>query len=537
MIPLTRSGAMSVQNLCRTCLTPSKNMHLIFDGTQQGDATNVVVEVLQTFVKCSITPTDNASQYICSDCLKKMYDTYAFMLQCRQSDTAFRQLTESQVSLKRLKDPIEFVEYVIEDKGVDINMTNDVNGLENANEDGVVYNGHYSNAEPQSFDLTADSDKEIQSGEEEVGDEILECPACLDAFGMISVLRTHLIEVHTMDSMCIMCNNECFDDIWKHTRVHVPRKHACNECGKKFIRDDTLQKHIEMHLDKREKLTCEVCHLLLATEDELEDHFAKIHKYCRVCSKTFASRKSLNRHKKIHLRLRDYVCKVCGRKYKKKESYDTHVLIHQDTDENMYLRLTDLTEDQHTGFVGHGMYYNNENNDSDMKYDGEEDGQMPIGEESSNEMDAMEYWQDEQDEMSATQFAGETITNTKPLPLRCDVCSKAFRDKQCLNDHKTVHTGERPFECQLCGKKFRVKRNLRQHVISHSRATPYVCGFCGVRFKKRHIIIGHIMQKHSEAQSFPCGLCPEVLADTTELTRHWRYSHILTYTDVNISVG
>lgn len=136
-----------------------------------------------------------------------MYDTYAFMLQCRQSDTAFRQLTESQVSLKRLKDPIEFVEYVIEDKGVDINMTNDVNGLENANEDGVVYNGHYSNAEPQSFDLTADSDKEIQSGEEEVGDEILECPACLDAFGMISVLRTHLIEVHTMDSMCIMCNN------------------------------------------------------------------------------------------------------------------------------------------------------------------------------------------------------------------------------------------------------------------------------------------------------------------------------------------
>lgn len=30
-------------------------MHLIFDGTQQGDAANVVVEVLQTFVKCSVS--------------------------------------------------------------------------------------------------------------------------------------------------------------------------------------------------------------------------------------------------------------------------------------------------------------------------------------------------------------------------------------------------------------------------------------------------------------------------------------------------
>ena len=50
-------------------------------------------------------------------------------------------------------------------------------------------------------------------------------------------------------------------------------------------------------------------------------------------------------------------------------------------------------------------------------------------------------------------------------------CNKTFKNKQNLNVHKSIHSGEKPFKCDIngCDKYFRVKSHLNQHKLSHNK--------------------------------------------------------------------
>uniref|UniRef100_A0A8C2KA75 C2H2-type domain-containing protein n=1 Tax=Cyprinus carpio TaxID=7962 RepID=A0A8C2KA75_CYPCA len=50
----------------------------------------------------------------------------------------------------------------------------------------------------------------------------------------------------------------------------------------------------------------------------------------------------------------------------------------------------------------------------------------------------------------------------------CNQCEKRFSNKQCLELHVRVHTGERPHTCDQCGKSFTQKAHLRGHMKIHT---------------------------------------------------------------------
>ncbi|VDL97264.1 unnamed protein product [Schistocephalus solidus] len=53
---------------------------------------------------------------------------------------------------------------------------------------------------------------------------------------------------------------------------------------------------------------------------------------------------------------------------------------------------------------------------------------------------------------------------TRLRPFVCRTCSKAFKHKHHLTEHRRLHTGEKPFECHRCGKRFSHSGSYSQHM-------------------------------------------------------------------------
>lgn len=64
----------------------------------------------------------------------------------------------------------------------------------------------------------------------------------------------------------------------------------------------------------------------------------------------------------------------------------------------------------------------------------------------------------------------------------CTYCDKKFRVVYALNEHKTIHTGERPYQCHVCSKFFRLSATLRTHMLQHTGERPYKCMPCSRGF-------------------------------------------------------
>ncbi|KFM64327.1 Zinc finger protein 567, partial [Stegodyphus mimosarum] len=50
----------------------------------------------------------------------------------------------------------------------------------------------------------------------------------------------------------------------------------------------------------------------------------------------------------------------------------------------------------------------------------------------------------------------------------CEVCKKSFSQKNNLNLHILVHTGEKAHVCEVCKKSFNQKHTLNKHLLIHT---------------------------------------------------------------------
>ncbi len=56
--------------------------------------------------------------------------------------------------------------------------------------------------------------------------------------------------------------------------------------------------------------------------------------------------------------------------------------------------------------------------------------------------------------------------------------SPGFKEKQKLNRHMLVHTGEKKHACSICGRAFSLRHNLTSHEKIH-RGRGMFCRYCG----------------------------------------------------------
>uniref|UniRef100_A0A8D8WDM3 Zinc finger protein 436 n=2 Tax=Cacopsylla melanoneura TaxID=428564 RepID=A0A8D8WDM3_9HEMI len=107
-----------------------------------------------------------------------------------------------------------------------------------------------------------------------------------------------------------------------------------------------------------------------------------------------------------------------------------------------------------------------------------------------------------------------------PLSYPCDLCSKIFRRKEHLFQHKKLHTGERPFICGTCGKAFSRKEHLLRHGTSHTGQKMHPCDICGKMFSRKDNLHKH-RKTHGITGPYVCDYCGKSF-----VVKHYYTMHI-----------
>ncbi|CAG2177962.1 unnamed protein product [Oppiella nova] len=120
--------------------------------------------------------------------------------------------------------------------------------------------------------------------------------------------------------------------------------------------------------------------------------------------------------------------------------------------------------------------------------------------------------------------------HSEDRPFTCDWpgCEATYKSKQRLDDHKLSHLGVRQFACDFhgCAKNFITKKKLTQHRNEHIK--PYACSWpeCGEAFGNNRALKAH-MNAHEGVRPYKCQFpaCVKAFYSKPQLNSHLKSAH------------
>ncbi|KAM6939490.1 uncharacterized protein FYW49_007214 [Xenentodon cancila] len=229
--------------------------------------------------------------------------------------------------------------------------------------------------------------------------------------------------------------------------VRLKKRYICHTCGKEFLRNHTLKRHLVIHLGER-PYKCFICGKGFTQGGNLKTHMkthtGELHKWtlveekkkveeppvtahiCGECGMDFPEKQQLDEHRETHKK--PFECLVCGKTFKWGVSLEIHQRLHSE----------------------------------DTPYRCSVCGKICS---------------------TAQTLQKHEAIHTGKKNFHCDQCGKSFLHENYLKIHLKTHTGERPHLCSICGKSYARAGSLRDHFRVHTGERPYTCGKCGKGFR------------------------------------------------------
>ncbi|KRZ74666.1 Zinc finger protein 37 [Trichinella papuae] len=154
------------------------------------------------------------------------------------------------------------------------------------------------------------------------------CNQCNTNFPSQAAVDVHFKSKHMeriREHVCPLCQKSFYEkeSLTKHMREHNGPFYTCGQCGRQFVEEALLKKHITIHTE------CKICERRFNHRFELKYHL-RTHGdnfpfVCHCCGLRFREKDKLAIHKTVHKRNKLYQCSSCWKAFSKLEDLQMHV--------------------------------------------------------------------------------------------------------------------------------------------------------------------------------------------------------------------
>lgn len=162
------------------------------------------------------------------------------------------------------------------------------------------------------------------------------CRFCKREFSAPNFAINHMQDMHgKLLHKCDVCGKEFRQktEVDKHKATHLrdaPLPYPCGSCSQGFKTFDEFQQHSRTH-QLTKKFGCAQCGRRFKDEAKLHKHMINhnLNPYsCQRCKKTFRSKHTCMKHRKLHGDNQKFTCDLCSKQFSSAEALHMHLKNH-----------------------------------------------------------------------------------------------------------------------------------------------------------------------------------------------------------------
>ncbi|XP_034484174.1 zinc finger protein 708-like [Drosophila innubila] len=296
------------------------------------------------------------------------------------------------------------------------------------------------------------------------------CNICQKRFRVNTELRDHLLRhAGIRNFVCPYCGvgRTTKQELDKHILTHTKeKKFKCDQCDHTSHNKQCMTKHIKVVHMKIRNYLCQYCQKSFASAYHCKNH-EKLHTRndcfeCKICGRKFLFESRLTKHLRTHAKKGSKTTASSTKTETDVETAQTESTevmkvpeIPVKPRDPRRIEIVDIS--QLAGTIVNPIPSVSVSSWSPQENFTKNEGQIvcPDCGRGFNHLSNMKLHY--------------KVVHEKIKDYACRFCPKRFSRSQYLRHHEYTHTGEKPYECKVCNQRFRHDATLGRHMQSHNR--------------------------------------------------------------------